>query len=65
MNDILLQHLIPLPHLTVLKLSGCESLTDQGIKLLTDGAYADNLKELYLARCDKLTDKAIHLMSAR
>ncbi|CAH8454436.1 unnamed protein product [Schistosoma intercalatum] len=65
MNDILLQHLIPLPHLTVLKLSGCESLTDQGIKLLTDGAYADNLKELYLARCDKLTDKAIHIMSAR
>ncbi|CAH8452297.1 unnamed protein product [Schistosoma turkestanicum] len=64
-TDNLLQHLIPLPYLTVLKLSGCESLTDHGIKLLTDGIYAENLKELYLARCHKLTDKAIHTMSVR
>uniref|UniRef100_A0A095A7S4 F-box/LRR-repeat protein 13 n=1 Tax=Schistosoma haematobium TaxID=6185 RepID=A0A095A7S4_SCHHA len=69
MNDILLQHLIPLPHLTVLKLSGCESLTDQGIKLLTDGAYADNLKELLLnlaylslASCPLISDGAFELL---
>ncbi|TNN19732.1 F-box/LRR-repeat protein, partial [Schistosoma japonicum] len=65
LTDILLQNLLPLPHLTVLNLSGCESLTDQAVKLLTDGLYAEHLIELYMARCSKLTDKSIHAMSVR
>ncbi|KAK4472504.1 hypothetical protein MN116_003750 [Schistosoma mekongi] len=65
LTDILLQNLLPLQHLTILNLSGCESLTDQAVKLLTDGLYAEHLIELYMARCNKLTDKSIHAMSLR
>ncbi|CAH8480362.1 unnamed protein product [Heterobilharzia americana] len=65
MSDILLQYLIYLPHLTILNLTGCESLTDHAIKLLTDGQYANCLRELYLTRCNKLTDKAINSMNGK
>ncbi|CAH8831658.1 unnamed protein product [Trichobilharzia szidati] len=65
MSDFLLQYLVLLKHLTILNLTGCENLTDYGIKLLADGEYASCLRELYLTRCIKLTDKAIHSMSGR
>ncbi|VDQ05484.1 unnamed protein product [Trichobilharzia regenti] len=65
MSDFLLQYLALLKHLTILNLTGCENLTDYGIKLLADGEYAGCLRELYLTRCIKLTDKAIHSMSGR
>ncbi|KAF8566117.1 hypothetical protein P879_10603 [Paragonimus westermani] len=63
--DTLLHHLVSLPYLTVLNLSGCTKLTDVAVKQMADSSYAAFLRELYLAGCDKLTDRSVLAMCGK
>lgn len=50
-----------LPHLTVLSLSGCSKITDDGVELIAENLQ--KLRALDLSWCPRITDAALEYIA--
>ena len=61
LSDLILSSVHSLPNLTILSLSGCSKVTDDGIELI-----AENLRKLVsldLSWCPRITDAALEYIA--
>ncbi|VDL91209.1 unnamed protein product [Schistocephalus solidus] len=58
-TDKVLEKIASLSQLTCLNLSRCGTLTDAGMKFITEGTFIGHLTELYLSHCSQITDSGI------
>jgi len=61
-SDVGLKHISQLPKLTKLWLDGT-AVTDSGLKYLSEGPSASNIKILSLQTCEKITDVGLKLLA--